>query len=140
MPSPTPKPNPNPSLVAFLSSSSPVHTPQSTASTSNAVDLSRIPLPEDASDKPLPGDDFFSENQLEQALFNSLIVNTHPETRLKTPRVPARGGGTTTRSADEHPDYILAGKQARRQPQWLAQMAHIDGDIHNMKFAFAALV
>jgi hypothetical protein len=78
------------------------------------MDLSRIPLPEDASNKLLPGDDLFSKNQLKQALFNSLIVNTHPKTHLKTLRVPARGSGITTRSVNKHPDYILAGKQARR--------------------------
>ena len=99
------------------------------------------PAPLPASGSPIPtsrSDEQFLQN-LEQ------VVNTNPDifpnssqlpSTFPGPSVPARGGGTTTVSADPHPGLIIEGPRTRQSTRRAAYNATLDGGLHEMDRAF----
>jgi hypothetical protein len=78
-----------------------------------------------------------SDEQLVRSL--EQIVDTNlPQLSSTFPSlsVPARGGGTTTVSADPHPGLIIEGPRSRQSTRRAAYNATLDGGLHEMDRAF----
>ena len=121
----TPDPTPTP----VSSSPMPVSAP--------TEDIPSLPdLPEDSLHGELQN--ISPEAQLLQG-FMDAINTVNPPAITPAPLVAARGGGTTTVSADVNVDHIISGPRIRKPLNRSAFAAHLDGGQGEMSAAFNAL-
>jgi hypothetical protein len=88
------------------------------------------------------------KQQLQQMLDEIVDTNPRAKAYLNTSRdvehsppavtVPARGGGSTTVSADIHEDHIVEGPRVRKpSARRAAYLARLDGGLHEIENAFS---